>query len=96
LGDDRNAFFGEELLQNKRCRNHHDNAPSHTSLVVQQFLAEKSIPVITKPPHSPNLVPNDLAVPKDSKRSLPPMLPTMAGSLEQVCVRAQGYYFESD
>jgi hypothetical protein len=31
---------------------HHDNAPSHTSLVVQQFLAEKSIPVITQPPYS--------------------------------------------
>jgi hypothetical protein len=34
----------------------HDNAPSHTSLVVQQFLAEKSNPVITQPPHSPGLV----------------------------------------
>jgi len=31
---------------------HHDNAPSHTLLVVQQFLAEKSIPVITQPPYS--------------------------------------------
>jgi hypothetical protein len=30
---------------------HHDNAPSHTSLVVQQFLAEKNIPVITQPPY---------------------------------------------
>jgi hypothetical protein len=30
---------------------HHDNAPSHTSLVVQQFLAEKPIPVIAQPPH---------------------------------------------
>jgi hypothetical protein len=31
---------------------HHDtsNAPSHTSLVVQQVLAEKNIPVITQPP----------------------------------------------
>jgi hypothetical protein len=29
---------------------YHDNAPSHTSLVVQQFLAEKNIPVITQPP----------------------------------------------
>jgi hypothetical protein len=29
---------------------YHHNAPSHTSLVVQQFLAEKNIPVITQPP----------------------------------------------
>jgi len=35
------------------------NAPSHTSLVVQQFLAEKSIPVITQPPYSPHLAPSD-------------------------------------
>ena len=28
----------------------HDNASSHTSLVVQKFLAEKNIPVITQPP----------------------------------------------
>ena len=34
-------------------------APSHTSLVVQQFLAEKSIPVITQPPYSPDLAPSD-------------------------------------
>ena len=34
-------------------------APSHTSLVVQQFLAEKSIPVITQPPYSPDLAPSN-------------------------------------
>jgi len=34
-------------------------APSHTSLVVPQFLAEKSIPVITQPPYSPDLAPSD-------------------------------------
>ncbi|PNF41831.1 hypothetical protein B7P43_G16624, partial [Cryptotermes secundus] len=38
---------------------HHDNAPSHTLLVVQQFLAEKNIPVITQPPYSPDLTPSD-------------------------------------
>ncbi|PNF22841.1 hypothetical protein B7P43_G02159 [Cryptotermes secundus] len=38
---------------------HHGNAPSHTSLVVQQFLAEKNIPVITQPPYSPDLAPID-------------------------------------
>jgi len=40
------------------------NAPNHTSLVVQQFLTEKSIPVITQPPYSPDLAPSDfLTVP---------------------------------
>jgi len=93
---------------------HHDNASSHTSLFVQQFLTEKSIPVITQPPYSPDLAPR-LAVPysengpqgntfrnhgghqiecdgrnpEDSKRSLPPVLPTMAGSVELVCTRAR-------
>jgi len=38
---------------------HHDNAPSHTSLLVLQFFAEKSIPVINEPPQSPDLAPSD-------------------------------------
>jgi transposase len=38
---------------------HHDNAPSHTALVVQQFLAEKNIPVITQPQFSPDLAPHE-------------------------------------
>jgi hypothetical protein len=38
---------------------HHDNAPSHSSLVVQQFHTEKSISVITQSPYSPDLAPSD-------------------------------------
>jgi hypothetical protein len=38
---------------------HHDNAPSRASLVVQQFLAERNIPVITQPPHFPDLASSD-------------------------------------
>jgi histone-lysine N-methyltransferase SETMAR len=38
---------------------HHDNAPSHTSLVEQKFLTEKNIPVITQPLYSPDLAPKD-------------------------------------
>jgi hypothetical protein len=78
---------------------------------VQQLLAEKSIPVITQPPYSPDLAPSDFwlfttmkmglkgtrfatmediefdgRTAEDSKRSLPPVHPTMAGSMEQVCV----------
>jgi hypothetical protein len=35
------------------------NSPSHTSLVVQQFLSENNFPVITQPPYSPNRSPSD-------------------------------------
>jgi hypothetical protein len=38
---------------------HHDNAPSHTSLVVQQFLADKDIPIITQHPYSLDPAPSD-------------------------------------
>jgi hypothetical protein len=34
---------------------HHDNVQTHTSLVVQQFQAEKNILVINKPLFSPDL-----------------------------------------
>jgi hypothetical protein len=37
----------------------HDNAPSHTSLVVRQFLTSKNITVISHPPYSPDLAPCD-------------------------------------
>jgi hypothetical protein len=37
----------------------HDNAQSHTLLVVQQFLAEKNIPVITQTLYSLDLAPSD-------------------------------------
>jgi hypothetical protein len=36
-----------------------DDALRHTSLVVQQILAEKSIPVITQPMYSPDLTVSD-------------------------------------
>jgi transposase len=38
---------------------HHDNAPSHTSLAVQQFVTEENIPVVTQPTYSPDLAPSD-------------------------------------
>jgi hypothetical protein len=44
-------------LRDKTCQC--DNTPSHTSLVVQQFLAEKSIPVITQTQYSPDVAPTD-------------------------------------
>ena len=38
---------------------HHDNAPSHTSVLTQQFLAKNNMAVIPHPPQSPNLAPCD-------------------------------------
>ena len=55
-----------DAVQRKRCNKwqgewflHHDNAPSHTLLVVQQFLAQKSIPIITRTPYSLDFAPSD-------------------------------------
>ena len=39
---------------------HHDNAPCHTSVSINEFLAEKDIPVVPQPPYSPDLIPCDL------------------------------------
>jgi len=38
---------------------HHDNAPCHTSLLVQQFLSNKNITVCPHPPYSPGVAPCD-------------------------------------
>ena len=37
----------------------HDNAPSHYTTIVKQFLANKSITVLYHPPFSPDLAPAD-------------------------------------
>jgi hypothetical protein len=81
---------------------HHDNAPSHKSLVVKQFLTSpnhRTLRISLPTPYSENgpqgdtfcnhgghEVECDDLTPEDSKRSLLPVLPTMAGSIEQVCV----------
>ena len=38
---------------------HHDNAPSHTSVLTQQFLVKNKIAIIPHPPYSPDLAPCD-------------------------------------
>jgi len=59
-----------EHLRNSVCRKqpekwangfilHHDNAPCHTSFLVQQFLSNKNITVCPLPPYSPDLAPCD-------------------------------------
>jgi len=38
---------------------HHDNAPSHTSFAVREFLAPHNITTLPHPPYSPDLAPCD-------------------------------------
>jgi len=38
---------------------HYDNAPCHTAVSINEFLAEKGIPVFPHPPYSPDLSPCD-------------------------------------
>jgi hypothetical protein len=50
---------GLELWREQTWLLHHDNAPFHTSVLAQQFLAKYKMAVIPHPPHSPDLAPND-------------------------------------
>jgi len=34
---------------------HHDNAPCHMTVSINEYLSEKSIPVVPQPPYSPDL-----------------------------------------
>jgi len=38
---------------------HHDNAPSHTSLLIRSYLAKSQTSVVPHPPYSPDLAPAD-------------------------------------
>ena len=40
----------------------HDNAPSHTSLIVRQFLARNQVYVLNHPPYSPDLAQCDFSL----------------------------------
>jgi len=41
---------------------HHENAPAHTAVLTQQFLAANKVPVIPYSPYSPDLAPCDFFV----------------------------------
>jgi hypothetical protein len=91
LGDDRNAFLGEELL----------SSPNHRSLRISlrvTFWLFSALKIGLKVTRFATMedIECDGRTAEDSKRSLPPVLPTMAGSMQQECVCAQGSYFEGD
>jgi histone-lysine N-methyltransferase SETMAR len=41
---------------------HHDNAPSHTTVLTQQFLAKDNMDLIPHPPYSPDSAPCDFFI----------------------------------
>ena len=41
---------------------HHDNAPAHSSNLVQQFLAKHEIVQLRQPPYSPDIAPCDFSM----------------------------------
>jgi hypothetical protein len=48
-----------ELCREQTWLLHHDNAPSHTSILTQQFLAKYKMAAIPHPLYSPDLAPCD-------------------------------------
>ena len=49
---------------------HHDNAPSHTTLVLRDHFAKNSTHIVPQPPYSPNLSPCDFWLFRKLKRPL--------------------------
>ena len=49
---------------------HHDNAPSHASLLVREFLAKQTVAMLPQPPFSPDLTPPDFFLIPRLKSSL--------------------------
>ena len=43
----------------KNWQLHHDNAPAHSSNLIQHFLTKHGIPVVRQPPYSPDMAPCD-------------------------------------
>jgi hypothetical protein len=51
-----------ERWRNQDWLLHHYNAPAHTALSVQRFLAAKNTAVVPHPPYSPDLAPCDFVL----------------------------------
>jgi len=48
-----------ELWETRSWLLHHDNAPAHNALGIQEFLAKNNIAVLEQPPYCPDLAPCD-------------------------------------
>ena len=47
----------QDLWTSGNWRLHHDNAPTHSSQLIQTFLANKQTPVLRQAPYSPDMAP---------------------------------------
>jgi transposase InsO family protein len=52
-GVDVNTILTEELWDARNWQLHHDNAPAHSSHLIQGFLAKHGIPQVHQVPYSP-------------------------------------------
>ena len=59
-----------ELWRNNSWFLHHDNAPSHTALVLREYLAKNSTNIVPQPPYLPDLAPCDFWLFSKLKRPL--------------------------
>ncbi|UYV61578.1 hypothetical protein LAZ67_1005355 [Cordylochernes scorpioides] len=86
----------------------HDNAPSHSSLIVRRFLAKNNVCVLNHPPYSPDLAPCDFYLFPKIKLKLKAATSTLeaipqSGLQEafnsllnrcNICIESGGDYFE--
>jgi transposase len=59
-----------DLWASRNWQLHHDNAPAHSSHLIQSFLAKHGIPVVRQAPYSPDMAPCDFWLFPKLKRPL--------------------------
>jgi transposase len=59
-----------DLWASRNWQLHHDNAPAHSSHLIQSFLVKHSIPVVRQAPYSPDMAPCDFWLFPKLKRPL--------------------------
>jgi hypothetical protein len=62
--------FGARDRSSHNWQLYHDNAPAHSSHLIQSFLAKHGIPVVREAPYSPDMAPCDFWSFPKLKRSL--------------------------
>jgi hypothetical protein len=61
------GIIGPKIWREQTWLLYHDNAPSHTSVLTQQFLAKNKIAVIPHRQYSPDLAPCDFLIIKKNE-----------------------------
>ena len=68
--EDHSTPFQKIFWADNSWFSHHDNAPSHTALVLRNHFAKKSTHIVSQPPNSPDLAPCDFWLFPKLERSL--------------------------